>query len=238
MIVLRLTYAWNVPQEKPNWEKAPPRDWGEEQAFGVAQEVRRLRGGRTAQWLADRTKDLGYPITRAVISDLEVGRRRYVTTAELIVLAMALETAPVALMYPAPYLDKIQLFPTLDSAGFPVEVTKLIAAQWFSGLASGVDADGTGQVMSLPLISAMNMNSNLRALQRARRIQLLDEQRIEKRAGLQDNNLETETVTKLMAQIAELTGVIDELRELGARDLTAERTEELFGQAKGSPDGG
>lgn len=67
---------------------------------------------RSAQWLADKTGELGYQVSRTTISDLENGRRRYVTTAELVVLALALDTAPIALMYPGPYFDrKIRLAP-------------------------------------------------------------------------------------------------------------------------------
>src|SRR5262245_48140302 len=129
---------------KPNWEEVPPRNWEEEQAWRVGVEIRQRRGkGRSAQWLSNRTKELGHEVKRAVISDLEVGRRRYVTTAELIMVARALDTAPLALMYPAPYLDKIQALPNSQ------EVTKILSAQWFSGLATGVDADGAGNLIEM-----------------------------------------------------------------------------------------
>lgn len=61
-----------------------------------------------------------------MIADLENGRRRYVTTAELIVLAAALDTAPVALLYLPPYDEEIEMRPGET-------VTKLTAAQIFSG---------------------------------------------------------------------------------------------------------
>ncbi|BCI84164.1 hypothetical protein MTY66_57890 [Mycolicibacterium sp. TY66] len=89
----------------------PPRDWAEQQAYRISLEIKRLRGERSAQWIADRTQRIGYPITRTVISDLEVGRRRYVTTAELIVLAQALDTAPISLLYPGPYEEEVEALP-------------------------------------------------------------------------------------------------------------------------------
>lgn len=89
-------------------------------------EINRLRGSRSAQWLADRTKDLGCEVSRSVISDLENGRRRYVTTAELVVIAAALDTSPVMLVYPGPYGDE------MTEALPGVEASKFVAAEWFS----------------------------------------------------------------------------------------------------------
>jgi len=124
-----------MAQEKPNWEKVPPRDWGEEQAYRTALEVRRLRGKRTAQWLAGRTEELGYPLTRAVISDIEVGRRRYVTTSELIVMAAALNTSPVNLVYPGPYDAVVEVLPNSEDR------PEFAAAQWFSGFDTYIRGD-------------------------------------------------------------------------------------------------
>lgn len=79
-----------------------------------------------------------------MISDLENGRRRYVTTAELIVLAVALDTSPVMLVYPAPYGD--ELIEALPG----VEASKYVAAEWFSasrwfGVAEKQDDDPVGR---------------------------------------------------------------------------------------------
>ena len=115
-------------QRRLNWTDNPPVDWGEREAHRISIEVKRLRGKKSAQWLADRTKDLGYEVSRSVISDLENGRRRYVTTAELIVLAVALDTSPVMLVYPGPYGDE------LVEAIPGIKASKFIAAEWFSGI--------------------------------------------------------------------------------------------------------
>jgi hypothetical protein len=135
-----------APGPKDWWT---PRDWGEEQALRVAKEVRRLREPRSAQWLAERTKELGYEMTRSVISDLENGRRRYVTSAELIVLAAALNTSLIALMLPPPYDEEIEMLP-----GVPVP--KLVAVEIF--------CDNT------------NTGKRTRALQRARQIATIKHQ--------------------------------------------------------------
>ncbi len=115
---------WAMPQD---WE---PADWGEEQAQRVAAEVRRLRGKRSTQWLSDRTAEVGHRINRGTLADLENGRRRYVTITELIVLAAALSTAPIALLYPGPdYLESIAALPA--EAGPPMP--EIWAVNWFAG---------------------------------------------------------------------------------------------------------
>lgn len=104
--------------------------WELEQAHRVGREVQRLRKlpdrNWSAQQLAERTDKLGLKMTRQAISDLENGRRRYITTAELIVLAAALNTSPVALAYPGPYNQQVEILPGK-------ETTEYDAAQWFSG---------------------------------------------------------------------------------------------------------
>jgi hypothetical protein len=56
-----------------------------------------------------------------------------VSTAELAVLARALDTAPVALLYPPPYQGEIEVLPGQTS-------TTWSAAEWFSGMSDGAAA--------------------------------------------------------------------------------------------------
>ena len=125
-MVCRMTQE-KRPPAKPGWEDVPPRDWVEREAHRVAMTIREMRKPRSAQWLADRTAELEYPMNRALIADLELGRRRYITTAEIIVIAAALETAPVALLYPPPYNEEIDYLPGQ-------RMTRFDAAQRFSGI--------------------------------------------------------------------------------------------------------
>jgi hypothetical protein len=57
----------------------------------------------------------------------EVVGVRAVTVAELMVLARALNVAPVALLYPGPYDGDIEMLPD-------VAQSETFALQWFSGL--------------------------------------------------------------------------------------------------------
>lgn len=62
--------------------------------------MNQLRGERSAQWLSDRTDELGHRVSRSTISDLETGRRARLEVAELLVLAAALDVPPLLLLYP------------------------------------------------------------------------------------------------------------------------------------------
>lgn len=118
------------------------KTWEIRHAAQIGRAVKKQRGRRTAAWLEGRTETLGLKMTRQAIADLETGRRRYVTTAELVVLAAALNTNPIALVYPDPSDTPENVIEVLPG----VEVTGFQAAQWFSGHQSdladaAIDAD-------------------------------------------------------------------------------------------------
>ena len=99
----------------------------------VGREVRRLRGKdhakMSAAGLADRTAALGHPVSRSVIADLEIGRKKSLDVAELLVLAQALQVAPVQLVYPDLPKGDVEVLP-----GRFVESHE--ALQWFSGVSA------------------------------------------------------------------------------------------------------
>jgi transcriptional regulator with XRE-family HTH domain len=98
---------------------------------GGAVKDRRASLKMTAQQLAERTKELGYPVTRVAISKIESNSRAgKFDVAELAVLAAALNTSPVALLFPGPYDKEIQALPGKAATEFD-------AVQWFSGLSHG-----------------------------------------------------------------------------------------------------
>jgi transcriptional regulator with XRE-family HTH domain len=102
--------------------------WQERVTRTVAREVRRHRGlcKMSAQQLADRTAELGMPIPRAVLANLESGRRDVVTVAEVLVLAAALGVTPAELFCPVGFDEEIELLP--GRAADP-----LSGSQWVSG---------------------------------------------------------------------------------------------------------
>ncbi|MFJ8138895.1 helix-turn-helix domain-containing protein [Streptomyces sp. NPDC096013] len=91
-------------------------EWEDRVKANVAGEVRRRRKemGWSAQDLADRCEQLGHPIPRNVIANMESGRRATLPLVDVIVLAAALETYPVCLIFPVGYVDRTQELPFQD----------------------------------------------------------------------------------------------------------------------------
>ncbi len=67
--------------------------------------------GWSAQELADRCEQLGHPIPRNVIANMESGRRANLPLVDVMVLAAALETYPVCLIFPVGFVEKTQELP-------------------------------------------------------------------------------------------------------------------------------
>jgi transcriptional regulator with XRE-family HTH domain len=85
----------NIHKDASAWETALAA------RVGRAVYTRRKALKLTAQQLAQRTADLGYPITRVAVSKIEGGTRAgKFDIAELVILAKALEMPPVLLLYP------------------------------------------------------------------------------------------------------------------------------------------
>ncbi|GAA2255839.1 hypothetical protein GCM10010430_44590 [Kitasatospora cystarginea] len=111
------------------------KEWAAAVDAGIAAEIKRRRAvlGLSAEALAARCADLGYPMSRQVISKLESGGRNGPTPAELLVLARALEMPPVALLLP------LAQGPTT----YPTPLTKCSpweAVAWFTGEDRGAAA--------------------------------------------------------------------------------------------------
>jgi hypothetical protein len=116
--------------------KTPAHAWSEALAERVAHAIRsaRERGERrSAQDIADETARLGYPLSRSQIANLESGRKRSLDIAELLILSAALNTSPVALMYPNPSDEPSHSVEVLPG----VETTEFQAVEWFSGRRHG-----------------------------------------------------------------------------------------------------
>ncbi|MEU9805585.1 helix-turn-helix domain-containing protein [Mycobacterium sp. NPDC050853] len=121
-----------------------PKDWARELVARVAKTVKALRDeqGLTAAELSDRTA-IGKPISRAVISDLETGRKQTLDISELLTLAAALGVPPASLLFPDDASAEVlpgKSMPGLEGYG------------WFIG-AKGNAPDGvaTDESMLIPL---------------------------------------------------------------------------------------
>ena len=110
------------------------QDWVEGLHRRIAAAIKSARANRSAQWLADETKRLGYPISRAAIANYESGRKKGLDVAELLVLAAALRIPPLTLLFPQLPDGPVELLPG-------IQTTSWDAAAWFSGEASSPDPD-------------------------------------------------------------------------------------------------
>lgn len=89
----------------------------------------------SAQDLADACADLGHPIPRNVIANMESGRRATLPLVDVMVLAQALHTNPICLIYPIGYVAEIQRLPYED------RIAPWEAMRWFTAQDSGYLAD-------------------------------------------------------------------------------------------------
>jgi transcriptional regulator with XRE-family HTH domain len=93
----------------------------------IAGAIKQQRHGRmSAQELADATARLGYPITRSQIANYKSGRKQSLDVAELLVIAAALNLAPLELLFPDEPDHPVEYLP--DQA-----TTTLDASTWFVG---------------------------------------------------------------------------------------------------------
>ncbi|MFJ8575922.1 helix-turn-helix domain-containing protein [[Kitasatospora] papulosa] len=102
-----------MTQHRSDDEEDDFPEWVDRVQANVAGEVRRRRKemGWSAQDLADRCEELGHPIPRNVIANMESGRRAGLPLVDVIVLAAALETYPACLIFPVGYVDRTQELP-------------------------------------------------------------------------------------------------------------------------------
>ena len=116
-------------------------EWVDQVMATVAAEVRRRRKElrMSAQDLADRCEEIGHPIPRNVIANMESGRRASLPLVDVIVLAEALRTYPICLLYPVGYVDRVQRLPLQHSD------PTWDAMRWFTGDSEdfGMEEHGT-----------------------------------------------------------------------------------------------
>lgn len=90
-----------------------------------AARARRNELDLTAAELSNRTT-AGKPLSRAVISDLETGRKRTLEVTELVTLAASLELSPLSLLFPN-VVDNVEILPDISIPGTD-------ALGWFLGI--------------------------------------------------------------------------------------------------------
>ncbi|BCF81655.1 putative DNA-binding protein [Rhodococcus qingshengii] len=112
----------------PNIDESA-RAWQTEGSSRVGRAIAAAREelGLTAVDLANRTRELGFPISRVAISKIENNSRAgKLDVAELVVLSRALNVPPLALIYPDLPDGEVELWPGQQARS-------IVAAMWFSG---------------------------------------------------------------------------------------------------------
>lgn len=102
------------------------REWVRQWTASVAKTLQTARGKMSAQQLSNRCAELGYPIPRSTITNLEIGRKESVSLQEVVVLAKALDIPPLQLVYP---LGRDRTIEVLPGTTIPTQ----LAAEWFTG---------------------------------------------------------------------------------------------------------
>ncbi|MFD6968303.1 helix-turn-helix domain-containing protein [Streptomyces sp. NPDC059949] len=112
-------------------------EWADRIKDNVASEVRRRRKEMrwSAQRLAERCEELGHPIPRNVIANLESGRRANLPLVDVMILAAALYTSPICLIFPIGYVEETQELP------FKHLVSTWDAMRMFTGEEPSHDSD-------------------------------------------------------------------------------------------------
>ncbi|MFT3660010.1 MAG: helix-turn-helix transcriptional regulator [Gordonia sp. (in: high G+C Gram-positive bacteria)] len=212
------------------WTK-PPEGWNQQTTERIASSVQARRKAKkmTAAQLADRTAELGHPLSRSVISDIETGRKRSLEVGELIVLAAALGVPPIVLIYPDIPDGEVEALP-----GW--QVPSGAALDWFSGdgaLSRTRTADDITHFETLPVDrDQQELVRAVRAYRRTKRAlmrmiadeMIADDSRTpaEIEAGRRIQRQLSEEVERLRERIGELGGVIDEdplgIQEESGRD--------------------
>lgn len=149
--------------------------WTDETAKRIGKAIQEARGKtRTAQWLADRTRDLGHPISRTAISEYENGKRKTMPVTDLVVIAAALNVPPVLLLYPGQPDGVVEYLPAQ-------ELSSIDAVQAFAGerdVTGKWDATGESRTSLLVLRLARRWRAladEVRAIEDARAEDQLDD---------------------------------------------------------------
>lgn len=121
----------------------------------IAAAIKQHRAGRSAQDIADRTAELGYPISRTQIANYESGRKKNLDIAELLILAAALDIPPLVLLYPDLPAGEVEIIPNRPGNSFD-------AYLWATGIAPPFLNPGTPSKGS-QLITAVRRRHELMA---------------------------------------------------------------------------
>lgn len=125
----------------------------------IAAAIKAQRKGSSAQQLADRTAELGYPISRAQIANYESRRKQGLDVAELLIIAAALDVPPLSLLYPDLPDGEVEAIPDWPMSSFD-------AYLWASGVSPSFLNPGAQSNLALLLDAVRERWEKLKELSR------------------------------------------------------------------------
>jgi transcriptional regulator with XRE-family HTH domain len=127
-------------------------EWPAELSRRIGAAIRDTRDTQdmSAVKLAAKTAELGYPVHRVAISKLESGERA-ITLPELVILAAALNTVPLAFLLPGTDDGAVEILPGSEMTGAEV-------IGWFTGTTS---ATPTGVTRDSSATSRLDLTMRL-----------------------------------------------------------------------------
>lgn len=108
-------------------EMQAPENWAEAFNQTICHAIDQARNGKSDQWIADQTKEIGHPISRTAVSEYRRGVRKNVPVTDLIVIARVLRVPPIYLLFP--HLPEGPSFPF---PGQP-DTAAVDGMRWFTG---------------------------------------------------------------------------------------------------------
>lgn len=104
-----------------------PENWAEAFTKTIGHAIDQARHGKSDQWIANQTKELGQPISRTAISEYRRGVRKNVPVTDLIVIARVLRVPPIYLLFP-----NLPEGPSFPFPGQP-DTAAVDGMRWFTG---------------------------------------------------------------------------------------------------------
>jgi transcriptional regulator with XRE-family HTH domain len=182
-----------------------PEDWSAALHQRIADAVKAARQGRfTAQQLADACEQLGYPISRSMIANIESGRKDSLDVAELLILAAALEVPPVWLLFSNLPDGEVESLP-----GFREPAAA--AMRWF-----------TGEVLADDIDSDAELTDQARLVRLTRQRCAVEDRQARLRDGIDVIGRIGKRKKQLLNEVIELSGTSDEIANLN-RQIAAIR---------------
>lgn len=108
-------------------EMQSPENWAEAFTKTIGHAIDQARHGKSDQWIANQTKELGQPISRTAISEYRRGVRKNVPVTDLIVIARVLRVPPIYLLFP-----NLPEGPSFPFPGQP-DTAAIDGMRWFTG---------------------------------------------------------------------------------------------------------